>query len=389
MSYNELIETYVRKFVNRSKVDEGNTTSNNNDVDSIRPDSSKLRNRRHSMPILHGGSSKFRQGVLQLMIHSIDPLHEEMNHGGSRPPSATVNGGIKNHVHPPGATTCPQCSDETHKADSNHRNDSVATVNGNLIRPNTPTPQLLNVSSLELNNNPHFGNSVDEIDESMEDEKEAPLDVSWPKPFLKRVTYVMLAPIIMPLWITLPDVRRPEKRHFYYLTFLGSIIWIAIFSYLMVWWANMVGDTFGIPSEVMGLTFLAAGTSIPDLITSVLVARKGLGDMAVSSSVGSNIFDVTVGLPFPWLLHCIFIGQVEVNSTGMACSIMILFLMLMFVIVTIALFKWQLNIGMAIVMFFLYFGFLAVSLLLEYKIINCSSIRTLHTIHTPLGFLLT
>ena len=46
----------------------------------------------------------------------------------------------------------------------------------------------------------------------------------------------------------------------------------------------------------MGLTFLAAGTSIPDLFTSVIVARKGFGDMAVSSSVGSNIFDVTVGL---------------------------------------------------------------------------------------------
>lgn len=46
---------------------------------------------------------------------------------------------------------------------------------------------------------------------------------------------------------------------------------------------------------VMGLTLIAAGTSIPDLITSVIVARKGFGDMAVSSSVGSNIFDVTVG----------------------------------------------------------------------------------------------
>ncbi len=47
--------------------------------------------------------------------------------------------------------------------------------------------------------------------------------------------------------------------------------------------------------QVMGLTILAAGTSIPDLITSVIVARKGLGDMAVSSSIGSNIFDVCVG----------------------------------------------------------------------------------------------
>lgn len=58
---------------------------------------------------------------------------------------------------------------------------------------------------------------------------------------------------------------------------------------------GQVGETMGISEEIMGLTILAAGTSIPDLITSVIVARKGLGDMAVSSSVGSNIFDITVG----------------------------------------------------------------------------------------------
>ena len=84
-------------------------------------------------------------------------------------------------------------------------------------------------------------------------------------------------------------------RKFFVITFLGSILWIAIFSYLMVWWATRAGDAIGIPMQVMGLTFLAAGTSVPDLITSVLVARKGKGDMAVSSSVGSNIFDVCVG----------------------------------------------------------------------------------------------
>ena len=79
------------------------------------------------------------------------------------------------------------------------------------------------------------------------------------------------------------------------ITFFGSIIWIAIFSYMMVWWANQTIETMEIPNEVMGLTVLAAGTSIPDLITSVIVAKKGFGDMAVSSSVGSNIFDITVG----------------------------------------------------------------------------------------------
>lgn len=84
-------------------------------------------------------------------------------------------------------------------------------------------------------------------------------------------------------------------KRFFPITFIGSIVWIAFFSYLMVWWANVAGATAHVPPEVMGLTLLAAGTSVPDLITSVIVARKGFGDMAVSSSVGSNIFDVTVG----------------------------------------------------------------------------------------------
>ena len=59
----------------------------------------------------------------------------------------------------------------------------------------------------------------------------------------------------------------------------------------------------------MGLTLLAAGTSVPDLITSVLVAKEGKGDMAVSSSIGSNLFDVTVGLPLPWLLFTVINGK--------------------------------------------------------------------------------
>ncbi|XP_046407067.1 sodium/potassium/calcium exchanger Nckx30C-like [Ischnura elegans] len=122
----------------------------------------------------------------------------------------------------------------------------------------------------------------------------------------------------------------------------------------------------------MGLTFLAAGISIPDLITSVIVARKGFGDMAVSPSVGSNIFDVTVGLPVPWLLYGIIYGQpVEVNSIGMVCSIVILFMMLLFVIMSIACFGWKMNKGLGLTMFLLYFVFVAVSLIFEYEVITC------------------
>ncbi|XP_071743690.1 sodium/potassium/calcium exchanger Nckx30C isoform X10 [Lepeophtheirus salmonis] len=124
--------------------------------------------------------------------------------------------------------------------------------------------------------------------------------------------------------------------------------------------------------DVMGLTFLAAGTSIPDLITSVIVARKGFGDMAVSSSVGSNIFDVTVGLPFPWLLYsAIFQKPVTVSSAGMVCSITILFGMLLLVFFSILLFNWKMTKGMGLTMFVFYFAFVAVSLGFEYDLLTC------------------
>ncbi|XP_065727731.1 sodium/potassium/calcium exchanger 1 isoform X5 [Phocoena phocoena] len=136
----------------------------------------------------------------------------------------------------------------------------------------------------------------EEEEQEEEEEEEEPLSLEWPETRQKQAIYLFLLPIVFPLWLTVPDVRRLEARKFFVITFLGSIMWIAMFSYLMVWWAHQVGETIGISEEIMGLTILAAGTSIPDLITSVIVARKGLGDMAVSSSVGSNIFDITVGV---------------------------------------------------------------------------------------------
>lgn len=39
----------------------------------------------------------------------------------------------------------------------------------------------------------------------------------------------------------------------------------------------MIGFTIGVPDVIMGLVFLAAGTSIPDAISSLLVAREGKG----------------------------------------------------------------------------------------------------------------
>ena len=145
-----------------------------------------------------------------------------------------------------------------------------------------------------------------------------------------------------------------------------------VFSYLMVWWATKIGKVAVIPDAVMGLTFLAAGTSVPDLITSVLVAKQGHGDMAVSSSIGSNIFDVPVGLPVPWLLYTIaFQTDMNVSSAGMGCNIGMLFLMLLMVMISIMAFKWKMTKLMGGVMMLLYAVFLVVALGLSMCWFSC------------------
>lgn len=77
-------------------------------------------------------------------------------------------------------------------------------------------------------------------------------------------------------------------------------------------------------------------------------------------------------LPVPWLLYGIIYGEaVVVSSEGMVCSITILFLMLLFVIISIACFRWKMNKILGLIMFLLYFVFVAISLTFEYKWYEC------------------
>lgn len=174
--------------------------------------------------------------------------------------------------------------------------------------------------------------------------------------------YCITAPIMYTLYFTVPDVRKERFKSWWPLGFIGSIVWLGIYSYLMVWWATVIGKIIGIPDGIMGLTLLAAGTSVPDLITSVIVAREGKGDMAVSSSIGSNIFDVLVGLPLPWIFAAAvnYDGGspgLEVTADSLFVSIFILFGMLAAVLTIIYCSKWRMTKALGYSMFVLYIIF--------------------------------
>jgi Ca2+/Na+ antiporter len=93
--------------------------------------------------------------------------------------------------------------------------------------------------------------------------------------------------------------------------------------------------------------------------------------MAVSSSIGSNIFDVTVGLPFPWLLALAVFGEpvALANDGTLFLSLLILLLMLASVIGVIIYSKFRMTKGLGMSMFALYVVFVIQDLLRVYKVI--------------------
>ena len=112
----------------------------------------------------------------------------------------------------------------------------------------------------------------------------------------------------------------------YWRAFSVSILLIAGLSWVLVDSAIIFADSVGIPPVIVALTILAGGTSAPDLIASVIVAKQGKGSMAVANAIGSNIFDILICLGLPWMITLLFLdrGVVHVGTQDLLTSIIIL-----------------------------------------------------------------
>lgn len=73
---------------------------------------------------------------------------------------------------------------------------------------------------------------------------------------------------------------------------VGGIAAIVLGSDLAVDGATAIAKAFGMSDRIIGLTIVAFGTSLPELVTSVTAARRGKADIAIGNIVGSNIFNI-------------------------------------------------------------------------------------------------
>uniref|UniRef100_A0A8C5FQ85 Solute carrier family 24 member 4b n=1 Tax=Gadus morhua TaxID=8049 RepID=A0A8C5FQ85_GADMO len=209
----------------------------------------------------------------------------------------------------------------------------------------------------------------DKPSEEKENETISPFHI--PAGIGSKTKWLISWPLLLLLFFTIPNCAKPRWEKFFMLSFILSTVWIAIFSYLMVWMVTIIGFTLGIPDVIMGITFLAAGTSVPDCIASLIVARQGLGDMAVSNTIGSNVFDILVGLGVPWALQtmCVDYGsEVMINSRGLVYSVVLLLGSVGLTVLGIHLNNWRLTPKLGCTVLVLYAIFLCFSIMIEYNV---------------------
>ncbi|RGY98903.1 calcium/sodium antiporter [Clostridium sp. AM58-1XD] len=89
------------------------------------------------------------------------------------------------------------------------------------------------------------------------------------------------------------DALSPVRSTLYIILGMTAII---MGGNLVVDGATQIAETFGLSQNLIGLTIVAMGTSLPELVTSVVAAYKGENGLALGNAIGSNIFNILMVL---------------------------------------------------------------------------------------------
>ncbi|MEX2333939.1 MAG: calcium/sodium antiporter [Pseudohongiella sp.] len=115
------------------------------------------------------------------------------------------------------------------------------------------------------------------------------------------------------------DTRTLPLRKAVMWTVVGLLLMI-VSSRILVWGAVTIAQGLGVSDLVIGLTVIAVGTSLPELASSVIAARKGEHDMALGNILGSNMFNTLAVVGIAGVIHPMGVGH-EVLTRDMAMMV--------------------------------------------------------------------
>lgn len=94
-----------------------------------------------------------------------------------------------------------------------------------------------------------------------------------------------------------PLVEFDSYSRFRWLFVVGGMALLFVGGDMTIDIGSALADKLGVPSTIVGLFLIAVGTSMPELVTSIVAASRGESDLALGNVVGSNIFNSLVVLP--------------------------------------------------------------------------------------------
>ena len=116
--------------------------------------------------------------------------------------------------------------------------------------------------------------------------------------------------------------------------------------------ASSLAAALGVSEGVIGLTIVAGGTSLPELATSIVAARKGRSALAIGNVIGSNVFNILLILGLTATVCPMQIGDITMIDMGMMVASMLLLWLFSFTKLTVA--RWE-----GAVLTAVYLGYLA------------------------------
>lgn len=132
---------------------------------------------------------------------------------------------------------------------------------------------------------------------------------------------------------------------------------------LVVKSATKIAAEFGMSNTLIGLTIVAMGTSLPELVTSIVAAGKGEADLALGNVIGSNIFNILLVLGISSSVHAISVQFDSVIDT-------VLLVIVNFIVLTIVLKKKSsIGRGTGILMVLMYAVYTAYIIMRNYGIL--------------------
>ncbi|EGV16582.1 calcium/sodium antiporter [Thiocapsa marina] len=103
-----------------------------------------------------------------------------------------------------------------------------------------------------------------------------------------------------------------------------GLVLLIVSSRLLVWGAVEIAHALGVSDLIIGLTIVAVGTSLPELASSIIAARKGEHDIALGNIIGSNLFNTLAVVGIAGAIHPMVVPAEVISRDMMVMGLLTL-----------------------------------------------------------------